>query len=141
MFYYQPRILVFAWIVFYFVSILSAQRWTPEDDFRHIKTFDTVLNKTVSELSQIRPIEKDNIKLLGEDKMVQYYWDWFKSSEAEVNPWNIYPTTENTNTVHQDISMLYPPANMKLVEENSKSLKLKVALRLLIPIALLLVIL
>ena len=29
---------------------------------RHIKTFDTVLNKTVSELSQIRPIEKDNIK-------------------------------------------------------------------------------
>ena len=23
-------------------------------------------------------VEKDNVKLLGEDKMVQYYWDWFK---------------------------------------------------------------
>ena len=40
--------------------LLSAQRWTPEDDFNHIKTFDAVLNKTVTELSRIRPINKDN---------------------------------------------------------------------------------
>ena len=60
--YCQLRKLVYIWILFYVAGSLSAQRWTPEDDFKHIKTFDTVLNKTVSELSQIRPIEKDNIQ-------------------------------------------------------------------------------
>ena len=40
--------------------LLSAQRWTPEDDFNHIKTVDTVLNKTVTELSRIKPINKNN---------------------------------------------------------------------------------
>ena len=54
--------MVFLWIIFFFGSNLSAQRWTPEDDFNHIKTFGAVLNKTVSELSQIRPTEKDNIQ-------------------------------------------------------------------------------
>ena len=56
------RGLVCILIALCFVDSLSAQRWTPEDDFKHIKTFDTVLNKTVSEISQIRPIEKDNIQ-------------------------------------------------------------------------------
>ena len=25
-------------------------------------------------------IQKDNVKLLGEDKMVQYYWDWLQNA-------------------------------------------------------------
>ncbi len=53
---FPKRLILFT---FAFMS-LSAQRWTPEDDFNHIKTFDAVLNKTVAELSKIRPITKDN---------------------------------------------------------------------------------
>ena len=60
--YFQLRKLVYIWILFYFAGSLSAQRWTPEDDFKHIKTFDKVLKKTVNEISQISPIEKDNIQ-------------------------------------------------------------------------------
>ena len=63
-------------------------------------------------------VEKDNVKLLGEDKMVQYYWDWFKNSDLIDKPWDIYPTDNDTNAVHQDIAMLYPPANLKLQKEN-----------------------
>ena len=51
--------------------------------------------------NQMGFIEKDNIKLLGEDKMVQYYWDWFKSSTTEANPWKLHPTNSKTNTVHK----------------------------------------
>ena len=52
-----PKRLILITFAFMF---LYAQRWTPEDDFNHIKTFDAVLNKTVAELSKIRPITKDN---------------------------------------------------------------------------------
>ena len=52
-----PKKLILFTFAFMF---LYAQRWTPEDDFNHIKTFDAVLNKTVAELSKIRPITKDN---------------------------------------------------------------------------------
>ena len=58
----QLRELFYILIVLCFVGSLSAQRWTPEDDFKHIKTFDKVLKKTVNEISQISPIEKDNIQ-------------------------------------------------------------------------------
>ena len=58
----QLRGLIYILIALCFVDSLSAQRWTPEDDFKHIKTFDAVLSKTVSEISQIRPVEKDNIQ-------------------------------------------------------------------------------
>jgi len=37
-----------------------SQRWIPENDFNHIKTFNNVLKKTVYELSLIKPINKNN---------------------------------------------------------------------------------
>jgi len=56
-----PRILVlFTLALMFLLDAISAQRWTPEDDYNHIKTFDAVLNKTVTELSRIKPINKDN---------------------------------------------------------------------------------
>ena len=91
--------------------------------------------------NQMGFIEKDNVKLLGEDKMVQYYWDWFKSSNTKDQPWELHPTDFNTNSVHQDISMLYPPANPRLEKQNNKSILLNVAIRILIPIGICLIIL
>ena len=35
------------------------QRWVPQDDFNHIKTFNSVLNKTISEISSIKPLDKN----------------------------------------------------------------------------------
>ncbi len=73
----QLRGLIYILIALCFVDSLSAQRWTPEDDFKHIKTFDTILNKTVSEISQIKPIEKDNIQYFTNkqyDKIERLYF-------------------------------------------------------------------
>ncbi|KGG15208.1 MULTISPECIES: Rieske 2Fe-2S domain-containing protein [unclassified Prochlorococcus] len=95
---------------------------------------DYMILRTQTYNEQMGFLEKDNVKLLGEDKMVQYYWDWFKSSDTKDKPWELYPTNTDTNTVHQDISMLYPPANPKLENENSRSLIINVAIRLLVPV-------
>ena len=37
-------------------------------------------------------IQKDNVKLLGEDKMVQYYWDWLQNALNKEKPWDLHPT-------------------------------------------------
>ena len=36
----------------FFITFLC-QRWVPEDDFNHIKTFNNVLEKTIKEISLI----------------------------------------------------------------------------------------
>ncbi len=109
--------------------------------FYKVFSEDYMILRTQTYNNQMGFIEKDNIKLLGEDKMVQYYWDWFKSSDSEDKPWDIHATSSKTNTVYQDISMRYPPENMKLVKQNSRSLAINIAMRLLFPIAFLLIIL
>ncbi|MCS5622767.1 MAG: hypothetical protein NZ735_02240, partial [Candidatus Marinimicrobia bacterium] len=57
---YFPKKIILTASIFLFLEAIFAQRWTPEDDFNHIKTFDAVLKNTVTELSNIRPIKKDN---------------------------------------------------------------------------------
>ena len=57
---YFPIKIILTVSIFLFLEAIFAQRWTPEDDFNHIKTFDAVLKKTVTELSNISPIKKDN---------------------------------------------------------------------------------
>ena len=49
------RKLVFLIAIFFTHSQNFSQRWVPEDDFNHIKTFDNVLNQTISVLSLIKP--------------------------------------------------------------------------------------
>ncbi len=97
---------------------------------------DYQILKTQTFNQQMGYIEKDNVKLLGEDKMVQYYWDWLQSELVNSNPWSIHSTTSHTNTVHLDMPMLYPPENRKLLEENNRQILLKLILRALLPISL-----
>jgi hypothetical protein len=42
-----------------FLDPIYSQRWIPENDFNHIKTFNNVLKKTVNELSIIKPTKKN----------------------------------------------------------------------------------
>ena len=120
-----------------FITELLLFRKLQHRVFYKVFAEDYMILRTQTYNNQMGFIEKDNIKLLGEDKMVQYYWDWFKSSEAEDRPWEIHSTNSKTNTVHQDISMLYPPENMRLVNDNSRSLIINLFLRIATPIALL----
>jgi len=52
------KLILFAYALLFIESSYS-QRWIPENDFNHIKTFNNVLNKTVTELSIIKPTKKN----------------------------------------------------------------------------------
>ena len=56
------RKLVFLIAVFSTHGQNFSQRWVPEDDFNHIKTFDNVLDQTISSLSLIKPSEENGKK-------------------------------------------------------------------------------
>ncbi len=102
---------------------------------------DYLVLKTQTFNEQMGYIQKDNVKLLGEDKMIQYYWDWYKSSLNKDRPWELHPTTENTNSIYLDKPMDYPPENTKLVDTNNRSIILNLLLRLLFPIGLIVLVL
>ena len=56
------RNLVISFFALIFLSHSYAQRWVPEDDFKHIKTFNNVLEKTITEISAIKPQDKNGKK-------------------------------------------------------------------------------
>ena len=53
------KLILFAYAIL-FLEPSYSQRWIPENDFNHIKTFNNVLKKTVNELSIIKPIKNNN---------------------------------------------------------------------------------
>ena len=108
--------------------------------FYRVFTEDYMILKTQTFNQQMGYIEKDNVKLLGEDKMVQYYWDWLQSALKRDKPWDIHKMDSTTNTVHLDVPMLYPPENRYLAIKNNREIIRKLAIRALIPIALLMLI-
>ena len=80
-------------------------------------------------------IQKDNIKLLGEDKMVQYYWDWLQNALIKDKPWDLHPINSLTNSVHDDRGMQYPPENPDMAIKNNRKIQIKLLTRLLFPIS------
>ncbi len=108
--------------------------------FYKVFSEDYMILKTQSFNQQMGYIEKDNVKLLGEDKMVQYYWDWLNNALKRDKPWQLNPTDSHTNKVHRDMPMLYPPENSTLDRANNRDIYLKLILRLLVPIGIVLII-
>ncbi len=106
--------------------------------FYKVFSEDYLILRTQTFNHQMGYIEKDNVKLLGEDKMVQYYWDWLQSSISKDKPWLLHPTNENTNPVHLETPMLYPPENPKLAKQNNNQIVIQVILRALVPFGLIL---
>ena len=106
--------------------------------FYKIFTEDYLVLRTQTFNEQMGYIQKDNVKLLGEDKMVQYYWDWLKNALSKEKPWDLHPITTNTNSVHEDRKMLYPPENMDLAIINNRELLKKLTKRILVPLGLIL---
>ncbi len=102
--------------------------------FYRVFSEDYMILKTQTFNQQMGYIEKDNVKLLGEDKMVQYYWGWLNNALKKDNPWGMHPTTSGTNSVHRDMKMRYPPENPKLADENNSKIIRKLLTRLLIPV-------
>ena len=107
--------------------------------FYKIFSEDYQVLKTQTFNEQMGYIQKDNVKLLGEDKMVQYYWDWLHNALNKEKPWELHSIDSSTNTVHDDRIMLYPPENHDVAIKNNRSIYLKLLTRILFPISLLLI--
>ena len=94
---------------------------------------DYMILRTQTYNEQMGYVEQDNVKLLGEDKMVQYYWGWLQNSLAKDKPWQLHPINEHTNKVHQDMPMLYPPENLILANKNDRHIIIQLIIRAIVP--------
>ena len=91
------------------------------------------------EARNISCIKNDEIKLLGEDRIVNYFWNWYKKSEEKDNPWKI--TTKNKDlSVYDEIIFKYPPEIKKLEVINNINIIRKTFIRYAAPLIFLLII-
>lgn len=98
--------------------------------FYKIFSEDYLVLQTQTFNEQMGYLNQGQAKLLAEDKMINLFWDWHQHSLEKEHPWDIHPTTAHTNTIHQDMLMLYPPANPQLSHDIKRIIDRKVAVRL-----------
>ena len=74
---------------------------------------DYMILKTQTYNHKLGLIKNDEIKLLGEDRIVNYFWNWYKKSEEKDNPWK-YKNKNQEGNVYEQIIFKYPPEIKKL---------------------------
>ena len=79
---------------------------TQKKIFYKIFDEDYMILKTQTYNNNLGLIKKDEIKLLGEDRIINYFWKWYKKSEEKDNPWK---NKNNELDVYEKIIMKYPP--------------------------------
>ena len=79
-----------------------------------------------------------NMKLLAEDKAINWYWKWYESCLKNDSPWDRHKLSPNTNTLYDDSPMTYPPENLRLERLVNYRFKIRLILRILIFVGLLL---
>jgi hypothetical protein len=78
---------------------------------------------------QMGGLTQDNVHLLGEDRSVRLFWEWHQRALDSDHPWGIHPMASDVNSIHQDLLMVYPPENRRLVHNLNRSLLLKILFR------------
>ena len=94
---------------------------------------DYMILKTQTYNHKLGLIKKDEIKLLGEDRMINYYWKWYKNSEEKDNPWKINNNHNGLN-VYDEIILKYPPEIKKLEVLNNIQIIRKTLIRYAAPL-------
>tara|TARA_Y100001978_G_scaffold113447_1_gene101209 strand:- start:17092 stop:18438 length:1347 start_codon:yes stop_codon:yes gene_type:complete len=82
--------------------------------FYKIFNEDYMILKTQTYNLKLELLKNDEIKLLGEDKIIKYYWNWYKKSEQKDNPWRYSEKIENNMDVYDKLIFKYPPEINKL---------------------------
>ena len=92
------RNLVISFLALTFLSHSYAQRWVPEDDFNHIKTFNNVLEKTIREISFIKPQDKNGKKYFSNkqyDQIERLYFRYTLCTRSLLDIVNAYKDIAN----------------------------------------------
>ncbi len=80
-------------------------------------------------------IKKDEIKLLGEDRIINYFWKWYKKSEEKDKPWK--KTSKNNElNIYDEVIFKYPPEIKKLEVKNNIDIVRKSFVRFIAPLLL-----
>ena len=102
--------------------------------FYKIFSEDYLVLKTQTFSAQMGYLNKDSTRLLGEDRALKLFWDWHQRSIDKDAPWDIHPLKENVNTIHQNLLMVYPPENRRLIHKTNRILFMRILLRLAVVI-------
>ena len=108
--------------------------------FYQIFNEDYMILKTQTYNHKLGLIKNDEIKLLGEDRIIKYYWDWYRKSEIKDNPWQYSKKIENNMDVYDKLIFKYPPEINKLDIYNNLQILKKTLIRYASPLILFLLI-
>ena len=100
---------------------------------------DYIILKTQTYNNNLGLINKDEIKLLGEDRIINYFWKWYKKSEDKDKPWKNISKTENLS-VYDKFILKYPPEIKRLEVINNIEIIRKTLTRFLGPLLILMLI-
>jgi len=107
--------------------------------FYKIFNEDYMILKTQTYNLKLELLKNDEIKLLGEDKIIKYYWNWYKKSEEKDNPWKYSNKLENNMEVYDELIFKYPPEINKLDILNNLKIIRKTLLRYASPLIIFLI--
>ena len=98
---------------------------------------DYMILKTQTYNHKLGLIKNDEIKLLGEDRIISYFWKWYKKSEEKDKPWKNINKNKELN-VYDEIILKYPPEIKKLETINNLNIIRKTFIRYAAPLIFLL---
>ena len=98
---------------------------------------DYMILKTQTYNHKLGLIKRDETKLLGEDRLISYFWKWYKQSEEKDRPWKNINRNKDLN-VYDEIILKYPPEIKKLETINNLNIIRKTFIRYAAPLIFLL---
>ena len=117
------------------IEIMNRNIYPVVTDESKLKIFDEdyMILKTQTYNHNMGYVSKDEIKLLGEDRIINYFWKWYKKSEDKDEPWRNINKTQNLN-VYDKVIMKYPPEVKKLEIINNINIIRKTFIRFAAPL-------
>ena len=100
---------------------------------------DYMILRTQTYNQKLGLIKDDEIKLLGEDRIINYFWKWYEKSEEKDNPWRHINKNKGLY-VYDEIILKYPPEIKKLEVINNINIIRKTFIRYAAPLLFLLLI-
>ncbi len=101
--------------------------------FYKIFNEDYMILKTQTYNHKLGFIKKDEIKLLGEDRIINYFWKWYKKSEEKDSPWKNINKDEKYS-VYDNVILKYPPEIKNLEVINNIDIIRKTFVRFAAPL-------
>ena len=115
-----------------FINNLLLFKETQKKIFYKIFDEDYMILKTQTYNHKLGLIKKDEVKLLGEDRIINYFWNWYKKSEDKDYPWK--DINNNDLDVYDQVILKYPPEVKKLEVFNNINIIRKTLIRFVGPL-------